>query len=96
MRSKGRYSGFRILREGLTGNRGWRPAWRDPSPQKSYDFVIVGGGGHGLATAHYLASRYGEASVAVLEKGWIGGGNVGRNTTIIRSNYLLAGNEPFY
>jgi len=96
MRKMGGYSGFRILREGLTGNRGWRPAWRDPEPQQAYDFVIVGGGGHGLATAYYLASRYGEASVAVLEKGWIGGGNVGRNTTIIRSNYLLPGNEPFY
>ena len=96
MQKKGGYSGFRILREGLTGNRGWRPAWRDPEPRPAYDFVIVGGGGHGLATAYYLASRYGEASVAVLEKGWIGGGNVGRNTTIIRSNYLLAGNEPFY
>ncbi|MEK9855505.1 MAG: sarcosine oxidase subunit beta family protein, partial [Rhodobiaceae bacterium] len=96
MKKSGGYSGFRILREGLTGNRGWRPAWRDPEPQPAYDFVIVGGGGHGLATAYYLASRYGEASVAVLEKGWIGGGNVGRNTTIIRSNYLLRGNEPFY
>ena len=92
----GGYSGFRILREGLTGNRGWRPAWRDPAPQPAYDFVIVGGGGHGLATAYYLASQFGEASVAVLEKGWIGGGNVGRNTTIIRSNYLLDGNQPFY
>ena len=96
MKRSGGYSGFRILWEGLTGNRGWRPAWRDPEPKPAYDFVIVGGGGHGLATAYYLASRYGEASVAVLEKGWIGGGNVGRNTTIIRSNYLLAGNEPFY
>ena len=92
----GGYSGFRILREGLSGNRGWRPAWRDPAPQPAYDFVIVGGGGHGLATAYYLASQFGEASVAVLEKGWIGGGNVGRNTTIIRSNYLLDGNQPFY
>ncbi len=92
----GGYSGFRILREGLSGNRGWRPAWRDPSPQPAYDFVIVGGDGHGLATAYYLASQFGEASVAVLEKGWIGGGNVGRNTTIIRSNYLLDGNQPFY
>ena len=96
MPKSGGYSGFRILAEGLTGNRGWGPAWRDPAPQPAYDFVVVGGGGHGLATAYYLASRFGEASVAVIEKGWIGGGNVGRNTTIIRSNYLLPGNEPFY
>ncbi|MEL0196929.1 MAG: sarcosine oxidase subunit beta, partial [Rhodobiaceae bacterium] len=64
MKKSGGYSGFRILREGLTGNRGWRPAWRDPEPQPAYDFVIVGGCGHCLATAYYLASRYGEASVA--------------------------------
>ena len=91
-----RYSGFRILKEGLTGNKGWRPAWRDPNPKPAYDFIVIGGGGHGLATAYYLASQFGQSSVAVLEKGWIGGGNVGRNTTIIRSNYLLDGNEPFY
>jgi len=90
------YSGFRILREALRGHSGWRPAWRDPEPQPQYDIVIVGGGGHGLATAFYLASEFGQARVAVLEKGWIGSGNVGRNTTIIRSNYLLPGNEPFY
>lgn len=90
------YSGFRVIKEALTGHRGWGPAWRTPEPQASYDYVIIGGGGHGLATAHYLASVYGQARIAVLEKGWIGGGNVGRNTTIIRSNYLLDGNEPFY
>ncbi|WP_375569754.1 sarcosine oxidase subunit beta family protein [Seohaeicola saemankumensis] len=90
------YSGIRVLYEALTGHKGWRPAWRKPSPQPSYDFVIVGGGGHGLATAHYLAKAYGKSRIAVLEKGWIGSGNVGRNTTIIRSNYLLDGNEPFY
>ncbi len=91
-----RYSGFKVIKEALTGHKGWKPVWRDPEPQPHYDFVIIGGGGHGLATAHYLAKIYGKHRVAVLEKGWIGGGNVGRNTTIIRSNYLLDGNEPFY
>ncbi|WP_068118822.1 sarcosine oxidase subunit beta family protein [Tropicimonas marinistellae] len=91
-----RYSGLRLIKEALTGNKGWVPAWRDAAPQQSYDFVIVGGGGHGLATAHYLAKVYGRSRIAVLEKGYIGGGNVGRNTTIIRSNYLLPGNERFY
>lgn len=91
-----RYSGFKVLKEALTGHRGWKPAWRDPAPKSHYDFIIVGGGGHGLATAYYLAKVYAKSSIAVLEKGWIGGGNVGRNTTIIRSNYLLDGNEPFY
>ncbi len=90
------YSGFRVIREALTGHKGWKPAWRDPDPQSGYDIVIVGGGGHGLATAHYLAKVYGKTRIAVLEKGWIGGGNVGRNTTIIRANYLLPGNERFY
>lgn len=91
-----RYSGFRVIKEALTGHKGWTPAWRDPEPQSEYDIIVVGGGGHGLATAYYLAKEFGEARIAVLEKGWIGGGNVGRNTTIIRSNYLLDGNEPFY
>lgn len=91
-----RYSAFRVLKEGLTGNKGWRPAWREPEPKKDYDVIIVGAGGHGLATAHYLAKEHGITNVAVLEKGWIGSGNIGRNTTIIRSNYLLPGNEPFY
>ena len=91
-----RYSGFRVIKEALTGNKGWTPAWRNPEPQSSYDIVIIGGGGHGLATAYYLAKKFGEKKIAVIEKGWIGGGNVGRNTTIIRSNYLLDGNEPFY
>ena len=91
-----RYSGFRILKEALTGHRGWTPVWRDPEPQPAYDYIIVGGGGHGLATAYYLAKEFGQARIAVLEKGYLGGGNVGRNTTIIRSNYLLDGNGPFY
>jgi sarcosine oxidase subunit beta len=91
-----RYSAIRLLLEGLRGNRGWQPAWRDAAPRAAYEAVIVGGGGHGLATAYYLAKVHGLRDIAVLEKGWIGGGNVGRNTTIIRSNYLLPGNTPFY
>jgi sarcosine oxidase subunit beta len=90
------YSFLRIAREALRGGTGWRPAWRDPSPKPAYDVLIVGGGGHGLATAYYLAKEHGLSNVAVLERSWIGSGNAGRNTTIIRSNYLLAGNEPFY
>jgi heterotetrameric sarcosine oxidase beta subunit len=76
--------------------RGWTPHWRDAEPKAHYDIVIVGGGGHGLATAYFLAKEFGLRNVAVLEKGWIGGGSAGRNTTIIRSNYLLDGNIPFY
>ena len=91
-----RYSAFRLFTEALRGNRGWQPAWRDAAPRSAYDAVIVGGGGHGLATAYYLAKVHGLRDIAVLEKGWIGGGNIGRNTTIIRSNYLLPGNTPFY
>jgi methylglutamate dehydrogenase subunit A len=84
------------VRQALSGHREWGPAWRDPNPKRAYDIIVIGGGGHGLATAHYLAKIHGIADVAVLEKGWIGSGNAGRNTTIIRSNYLLAGNNPFY
>jgi len=91
-----RYSIFNLLANGLTGNRGWTPAWRDAAPKAAYDAVIVGGGGHGLAAAYYLAKEYGLTNIAVLEKGWIGSGNAGRNTTIIRSNYLLDGNIPLY
>jgi heterotetrameric sarcosine oxidase beta subunit len=91
-----RYSGLAVLAQGLTGNKGWRPAWRDPAPKDAYDIVIIGGGGHGLATAFYLAKEHGLTNVAVLEKGYLGGGNVGRNTTIVRANYGLPGNSEFY
>ncbi len=90
------YSGFRVIGEGLRGNRGWQPAWRSPEPKAEYDAVIIGGGGHGLATAYYLAKNHGMTNIAVLEKGYLGGGNVGRNTTIVRANYCLPGNSEFY
>ncbi|MEP2946607.1 MAG: sarcosine oxidase subunit beta family protein [Lentilitoribacter sp.] len=91
-----KYSALSILREGLRGHKGWKPMWRDPKPKSHYDVIIIGGGGHGLATAYYLAKEHNITNVAVLEKGWIGGGNVGRNTTIIRSNYLHPANTHFY
>ena len=91
-----RFSGWRILREGVTGNKGWAPHWRDPEPKDAYDIVIIGGGGHGLATAYYLAREHGLRNVAVLEKGYLGGGNIGRNTTIVRANYGQPGNSEFY
>ena len=90
------FSALKILKEGFTGNRGWSPHWRDPVLKKEYDIIIIGAGGHGLATAYYLARNHGITNIAVLEKGWIGGGNAGRNTTIVRSNYMMPGNHEFY
>jgi sarcosine oxidase subunit beta len=91
-----RFSGWRILREGLSGNKGWQPHWRDAEPKAEYDAIIIGGGGHGLSTAYYLAKEHGITNIAVIEKGYLGGGNVGRNTTIVRANYFLDGNSQFY
>ena len=85
------YSALSLFKEGLAGQTGWQPAWRSPEPKPSYDAIVIGGGGHGLATAYYLAKNHNIARVAVLEKGWIGGGNTGRNTTVVRSNYYLSG-----
>ena len=83
-----RYSVFSLIRNAVSYHQNWQRAWRSPQPRKQYDVVIVGGGGHGLATAYYLAKEHGITNVAVIEKGWLGGGNTGRNTTIVRSNYL--------
>ena len=91
-----KYSVFSLLKNTLSGHKNWQAAWRDPQPKKHYDIIIIGGGGHGLATAYYLAKNHGITNIAVLEKGYLGSGNIGRNTTIIRSNYYLKGNEPFY
>jgi methylglutamate dehydrogenase subunit A len=90
-----RYGIFSLLKNSLSGHQNWPAAWREPEPKLSYDVVIVGGG-HGLATAYYLAKEHNITNVAVLEKGWLGSGNIGRNTTIIRSNYMLPENNPFY
>jgi sarcosine oxidase subunit beta len=91
-----KYSAFSLLRNAIGYNRHWQKAWRSPEPQRQYDVVIVGGGGHGLATAYYLAKEHGVRNIAVLEKGWIGGGNTGRNTTIVRSNYLWTESTLLY
>ncbi|WP_040617070.1 sarcosine oxidase subunit beta family protein [Roseibium sp. TrichSKD4] len=91
-----RFSAWTVFWNGLTGQKGWGRQWRDPEPKSHYDVVIVGGGLHGLATAYYLAKNHGVTNIAVLEKGWLGGGNAGRNTTIVRSNYGRPGNREFY
>lgn len=91
-----KYSIFSLARNALTRHENWQRAWRSPEPKTSYDAVVIGGGGHGLATAYYLAKEHGMTNVAVLEKGWLGGGNTGRNTTIVRSNYHLDANAHFY
>ena len=92
----GKYSIFSLLRNAMSFHEDWEKAWRSPDPKSEYDVIIVGGGGHGLATAYYLAKEHGITNVAVLEKGWIGGGNTGRNTTIIRSNYLWDESAAIY
>jgi len=91
-----RYSAFAIAREALRHHTGWERAWRSPEPKRRYEVVIVGAGGHGLATAYYLGKNFGITDVAVIEKGWLGGGNTGRNTTIIRSNYLQDASAAIY
>ncbi|MEZ5656342.1 MAG: sarcosine oxidase subunit beta family protein [Sphingobium sp.] len=91
-----RYSAFSLLQEGLRGQRGWVSAWRDSIPDGAYEAIVIGGGGHGLATAYYLVKNHGLKKVALLERGWIGGGNTGRNTTIIRSNYFFPETAQFF
>ncbi|EFL89226.1 sarcosine oxidase subunit beta family protein [Ahrensia sp. R2A130] len=91
-----KYSALQIVKQALRGNKGWTPAWRKAEPKPAYDVIIIGGGGHGLATAYYLASVHGITNVAVIEKGYLGSGNIGRNTTIVRSNYRLTANTQFY
>ncbi|MCC5957249.1 MAG: sarcosine oxidase subunit beta family protein [Natronohydrobacter sp.] len=91
-----RYSAFAIAREAFRQHKGWQEAWKSPEPRDAYDVIIVGAGGHGLATAYYLGKRFGITNVAIIEKGWLGGGNTGRNTTIIRSNYLQDPSAAIY
>ena len=91
-----KFSAFALAREALRGHKGWEKQWENPEPRSSYEVVIVGAGGHGLATAYYLAKEHGITNIAVLDKGWLGGGNTGRNTTIIRSNYLYDESAGIY
>ena len=92
----GRYSAFAIAKEAFREHTGWRRTWGNPEPKRRYDVIIIGAGGHGLATAYYLGKNHGIRNVAILEKGWLGGGNTGRNTTIIRSNYLQNPSAAIY
>ena len=91
-----RFSGFAVAREAMRAHIGWEKQWENPEPKSEYDVIIIGAGGHGLATAYYLAAEHGISNIAVLEKGWLGGGNTGRNTTIIRSNYLFDESAGLY
>jgi sarcosine oxidase, subunit beta len=91
-----RYSALSLIKNAMSGHSQWPEQWRSPEPKSAYDAIIVGGGGHGLGTAYYLAKEHGLRNIAVVEKGWIGGGNTGRNTTIIRSNYLWEESEAIY
>ncbi len=91
-----RYSALSLIREGLRGHKRWKPAWRKADPKPEYDAIVIGGGGHGLATAYYLAKNHGISRVALLERGWIGGGNTGRNTATIRSNYFFPESVALY
>ena len=91
-----KFSIFSLARNALSHHERWPEQWRSPAPKPAYDVVIIGAGGHGLATAYYLAKLYGITDVAVLEKGWLGGGNTGRNTTVIRSNYLWDESAALY
>ena len=91
-----RYSVLSLIKNAITGHKNWTKSWQSPTPKKQYDAIIIGGGGHGLATAYYLAKEHGIRDIAVLEKGGLGSGNIGRNTTIVRSNYMLPANTKFY
>ena len=91
-----RYSAFSLIRHALNRHTKWAPAWRSPPLREEYDVVIIGAGGHGLACAYYLAKEYGVTNVAVLDRGWLGGGNVARNTVTVRSNYMRDASIPFY
>ena len=91
-----KYSLLQLAKHALTGHKKWPQVWRSPEPKPSYDVVIIGGGGQGLATAYYLAKQHGIRNIAVLEKGWLGGGNTGRNTTVVRSNYFYPQSTRFF